>query len=155
VLGNPPDASAVAVEVLSDFLMNEVHLVNNPRAIFSYLRIMTARRALKLREKMNPYTPIESMEIGEDTRDPEELAHLVSLMPHLDTCLGKLTPKAQKVLRLKYHRGMPHERIGELVGGSKQYIGRLVTKSIALLRECMTKALSGSDGTREAGGIQI
>ena len=154
VLKNTPDASAVAVEVLSDFLMDDVQKVSSPRALFSYLRITAARRAIRFAKKASLNTPIDKLEIPDiDGRDPEDDACLASLMPHLERCMTKLTPKSQQVLRLRYHRELTNQRIGELLGGSKQYIGKLVTQSIALLRKCMGNALSDIEETKQEGGI--
>jgi DNA-directed RNA polymerase specialized sigma24 family protein len=57
----------------------------------------------------------------------------------LDRCLTHLTDKARQVLRLKYTEQWTNEHIGQIVGGSKQYIGRLIRQSLELLRSCIEK----------------
>ena len=138
ILGTGSDAGEVAVDVLSDFLLRYVHSISNEQTLISYLRIMTTRRALKYRAKKRPYTPLDIVDLAdEDTKNPEEAAYLASLMPRLEECMEQLTPKAQQVIRLRYFRHMTNQSIGEWVGGSKQYIGRLVTQSIEALKNCL------------------
>jgi RNA polymerase sigma factor (sigma-70 family) len=69
----------------------------------------------------------------------EESAWARALLPRLEDCLGELSPKAQRVLRLRYRKELTNERIGSLVGGSKQYIGRLIRQSLRALRKCLER----------------
>lgn len=71
----------------------------------------------------------------ESERSPETSV----LLPSLDECLDGLKPKAREVIRLKYGEDFANERIGGLVGGSKQYIGKLLRQSLAKLRECLER----------------
>lgn len=141
ILESRPDATEVAVDVMSDFVFKYVHGISDEKVLFSYLRIMTIRRALKFRERQRSYTELEStMTEDSPAADPEEAAHYASLMPRLGACMDQLTPKAQQVIRLRFQYQMTQERIGGLLGGSKQYIGRLIRRSLELLRDCINSA---------------
>ena len=66
-----------------------------------------------------------------------------TLLQRLGEFLLKCGPKAQSTIRLKYRLGHSNAEIGKIVGGSKQYIGRLLSKSLALLHDCLKgKALN-------------
>ena len=71
ILGSGPDAGEVAVDTMSDFLLRYVHNISTERTLFSYLRIMTTRRALKYRDKRRLYTPLDIIElVDENTQIP-------------------------------------------------------------------------------------
>lgn len=140
ILGPGPDASDVAADVMSDFLLRYVHRLNDEHTLLPYLSIMTTRRALRFRDKKPHYTPLEMIEVADETTtDPEEAVYLASMMPRLERCMERLTPKAQEIIRLRYYQQMTNENIGHWVGGSKQYIGRVVTQGIAVLRKCLNR----------------
>jgi DNA-directed RNA polymerase specialized sigma subunit len=54
-------------------------------------------------------------------------------------CFKKLTEKAQKVMVLRFDADLTTEAIGKIVGGSKQYIGRLITQSLEAMRNCLER----------------
>ncbi|MCP4675518.1 MAG: sigma-70 family RNA polymerase sigma factor [Deltaproteobacteria bacterium] len=145
ILGNGPNATDVAVDLLSDFITKHVHQLSHPKAHRSYLRVMAMRRSLRFRENLGKHVPtdMDSLQLDSDELNPEEAAHVAALMPRLDECLGELTTKAQQAIRLRYDRQMTNEKIGGLVGGSKQYVGRLLRRSLELLRKCL-----------ESGGVK-
>ena len=84
-------------------------------------------------------------EVDEDAPDdgepaaPEQSIWVGQMMPRLDGCLEGLTPKAREVLKLRFSTDLTNEVIGEMVGGSKQYIGRLIKESTDKLRTCLDK----------------
>ena len=80
------------------------------------------------------------MKPAKKNRTPEEMAHWQALAPFLDGCLEKLTPKARQALRLKYGQQMNNVKIGQMLGGSKQYISRLVIDCLHALRRCIESA---------------
>jgi RNA polymerase sigma factor (sigma-70 family) len=65
-----------------------------------------------------------------------------SMLPRLEECLEKLTPKARQVLALRYGAEHTNEQIGSLLGGSKQYIGRLIAQCLEKLRRCLEQQTS-------------
>ncbi len=140
ILGGGADATELATDVLTDFLFEHVHRLSNPRAARSYLRLMAVRRSLRRRERRRELVGKDADRLPTPMRvDAEEAAALSSLQPRLDACLGQLTDKAQQMLRLRYAQELTNTRIGQLLGCSKQYVGRLVTRSLELLRECLER----------------
>jgi RNA polymerase sigma factor (sigma-70 family) len=149
ILENSPDATELAVDVLSDFLFDYVHKITCANSVQSYLRVVTMRRSLRFLKKKRASSSRGLEELVDiDSKSPEESAYYAGLLPKLNQCMDQLTPKAQRVLRLRYQSEFTNESIGSLVGGSKQYIGRLITRSISLLRDCL-KSRSATD-TKEA-----
>ncbi len=144
ILGSGPDATDVAVDLLLDFMTDYVQRLSHPRALRSYLRLMSVRRSLRFRgvRDKNVSTDFENL-VDADEPSPEDAVGSAMMMPRLNGCLEELTPKAQQVIRLRFGRQMTNEKIGGLVGGSKQYIGRLLRSSLELLRKCL-----------ESGGLQ-
>ncbi len=143
VLGDCPDATEVAVDILSDFLLKYVHNLKTPNAVRVYLRLMATRRSLAYKDKKEKFVALECDSLSDDARPrPDEDAEIYLLTPRLYECMEMLTPKAQKVLGLRYKKQLANEKIGEMVGGSRQYIGRLITRSIELLKNCLQSSVS-------------
>ncbi len=143
VLGHGADAVEIATDVLGDFLFQYVDGVESPRAVSTYLKLMATRRSLRWVR-----TRGRSDEMQEDDSAPSELGGdrepgvdqaiwARQMMPRLDGCLDKLTPKAREVLKMRFGTELTNESIGEIVGGSKQYIGRLIKESTEKLRTCL------------------
>lgn len=140
ILGPGADATDIATDLLSDFLFNYVHNLSNPNGYRAYLRIMAVRRSLRRKQKAHQNISFDEMELpSKEHVTPEEDASVSLLLPKLSECLSTLTPKAQSVVRLKYTKQMTNEHIGQTVGGSKQYIGRLLTQSLDVLLNCLQK----------------
>lgn len=137
ILGRGDEADDLADEVLVDFLYNVVHRIEHEEAIKSYLRLMTVRRAFRRKRREDRTRPLVVERKSE--ADHEDAVGLQLLMPRLERCLQVLTPKARQALTLRFRGEMTNEHIGTIVGGSKQYIGRLLTKSLAALRACIEK----------------
>jgi RNA polymerase sigma factor (sigma-70 family) len=135
VLGPTSEAEELADEVLVDFLYVAVHRIDHEEAIRNYVRLMTVRRALRRSKRRRKQTPFGEAHFAAPN-DPDELTFKL-MMPRLEGCLEGLTPKARQALTLRYRGEMTTEHIGKIVGGSKQYIGRLLTKSLEALRGCI------------------
>jgi DNA-directed RNA polymerase specialized sigma subunit len=54
--------------------------------------------------------------------------------------LKLLSRRARRIVRMRYRNEMTQEAIGKALRVSKQYIGRLIAKSLEALRECMREA---------------
>ncbi len=140
ILGPGADAADVATDVIQDFLFKYVDSVNHQRAVRSYLRLMATRRSLRRRGKRDRHDELhEDGFQGASTAAHESAANQAMLMPKLGECMAHLTPKAQQVLKLRFSGELTNQRIGELVGGSKQYIGKLLRQSMEKLRSCIEK----------------
>lgn len=141
VLGPGFSAEEVAVEVLVEFITRYAHRLTHGRATSSYLRLMAVQRAS--REKRRRSQPsFEDMDrfMSEAHIDPERQATCRLLLPRLEECVGGLTDKAQRAVKLRFFAELTNERIGELLGCSKQYVGRLLDKSLVALRRCLERA---------------
>lgn len=138
VLGHGADASDLATDVLHDFLFTYVHSVTHARAVPSYLRLMATRRALRRRRGAERHHAGALDALPDvDAPSADHRAGTELLLPRLADCLETLTPKAQQVLKLRFTGELTTERIGQLVGGSKQYIGKLIRQSTERLRACL------------------
>lgn len=146
VLGPGADANDAAVDTLTDFMYRYADQLSQPNAIRAYLRLMAAHRAAKMRARRDRFSSDEEEQdvAGDIGGDGETRADLAWHRPRLNMCLERLSPKASQVIRLRYSEELTNERIGQLVGGSKQYIGRLLTQSLAALEKCMQRKEVGA-----------
>ncbi len=147
ILGPCPDAVDAAVDLLVDFMDNRVHRLSNPQALYAYLRLAAARRAIRYRNRQKKISLYDEGIQGaiDVCGTPETDAALFVLMPRLDDCLKGIGPKAQETLRLKFVVDLTNEHIGRLLGGSKQYIGRLIQKSLDALKICIERKTEQGD----------
>lgn len=136
IIGPGPVAVDTATDLLNDFIFHYVHNLSNPAGAWSYLKMMAIRRSIRERQRTIKKEPFDEQTISTDATE-FSIAELSILMPKIVDCLHGLTPKAQSIIRLKYKKGLPNDQIGGIVGGSKQYIGRLIQKSLLLLRDCL------------------
>ena len=139
ILGKGAAATDLAVDVLTAFMFDYVHGLSHPATATAYLRLMAVRRALQKRKEQRFFAEVKDFEtlVEDGARTPEDEALCRASMPRLENCLSHLSPKAQQVIRLSYTQGMGNNRIAELLGVSKQYIGKLIKKSLGWLRRCM------------------
>jgi RNA polymerase sigma factor (sigma-70 family) len=143
VLGSGPDAADVATDVIGDFLFQYVDGVESPRAVTTYLKLMATRRSLRwLRrgersEEVADDTPADGEARPDHAND--QAIWVGQMAPRLSGCLEHLTPKAREVLKLRFSTDLTNEAIGDIVGGSKQYIGRLLKESTEKLKLCLEK----------------
>jgi len=139
LLGDPVKAESVAEDLWMDFLFTHIDKVREPRAISAYLRMMTVRRCLRLREFEAKHLDLEGGR--EPATDPEaELLSAIDqprLQERLTRCLQKLDGRARWMLRLRFFEEQKLEEIGEQASVSKQYAGRVVKQSLGRLRKCM------------------
>lgn len=138
VLRDPAEAADVADEVLVEFLFRWVHRVETGGALVHYLKLMAVRRALRRKKRRGLWLADDPTEaaIDESARD-EDRALAKLIFPRIEGCLPQLTSKARQALRLRFAVELTNEAIGDLIGGSKQYIGRLLTQSLEVLRRCV------------------
>ncbi|MCK6547642.1 sigma-70 family RNA polymerase sigma factor [Myxococcota bacterium] len=141
ILGDGPDARDVADAVMLDFLFVRIHQLHEARSLGAYLQLMAARRALRLRDRLRRAVPTDLDDRADDAaQTPEQSAELRSALSALAGCLHHLTPKSQEAVRLRYYDDLTQEQIGALLGVSKQYVGRILSKSMETLRECLRAA---------------
>jgi RNA polymerase sigma factor (sigma-70 family) len=151
ILGQGPDAGDMTVDILVDFIEKRVDNLASPKALYSFLRHTAVRRSIRFRDRRNKLSHVESDEHVSGEASPEEKAELNMLMPFLQQCLDKMTPKARTTLRLKYTKKISNEQIGEIVGGSKSYIGRILKQGEKTLRRCIEKKVKEAAMYERAG----
>ena len=140
LLGSEAEATEVVVEVLTEFIMKYVHIIENPLSMNSYVRLMATRKCLKIKRNWQRQVSLDfDMFEGENSFNPEEQAIIVHLVPRLSECMTHLTPKAQTALQLRYRSEMTKTAISDLLGVSKQYLGRLLKRSLELLKRCLER----------------
>jgi RNA polymerase sigma factor (sigma-70 family) len=139
VLADGSEAGEVADEVLIDFMFNYVNRLDHARTMGAYLRLMAARRAIRHRERRSKHVELAA-QADDSQPDPERSILHAKAVSALEHCFRKLTPKAQEAVRLRYSADLTQQQIGAIVGGSKQYIGRVLAQSIDKLRECLRTA---------------
>ena len=151
ILGDGPDALDATVDILADFV--EVHSLrlSKPEALYAYLRLMCIRRGLRLRERRQKTVTSHDVDLFPSDSGEERIVTMRLLMPILETCLETMTPKAQQALRLKYGKQISNERIGRYLGGSKQYIGRLIRDALKALRDCIERKETNSEASQRRG----
>jgi RNA polymerase sigma factor (sigma-70 family) len=147
VLGQGADAQEIATDVLGDFLFRYVDGVESPRAVSTYLKLMATRRSLRWVKNRGRNDEVQDDGAAGAALDPagaralepavDQAIWARQMMPRLDGCLEQLTPKAREVLKLRFSTELTNEAIGDIVGGSKQYIGRLIKESSDKLRTCL------------------
>ena len=142
VLGHGADAFEIAADVLGDFLFRYVDGVESPRAVSTYLKLMATRRSLRWLRAKGRSDEIQEGDgdgLVDAERDPapDQAIWARQMMPRLGGCLEQLTPKAREVLKLRFSTELTNESIGDILGGSKQYIGRLIKESTDKLKKCL------------------
>lgn len=151
-LGDPHEARDLAAEVLVDFMFEYAAKLENPAAAPNYVYLMAMRRAQRHAQRRGAEVPAEALpERIDQNRQPDELADGTWVRQRLQGCLQELRPKARQALVLHYGKGHSNQLIGSLLGGSKQYIGRLLRDSLALMRLCIERSINApQDKTRSA-----
>ncbi len=140
ILGQGGDAQELAADVLGDFLYTYVDGVETPRAVSTYLKLMATRRALRWQKARDRAGEFDEETVAAADGSSDNAIWAQQVLPRLDGCLTHLTPKAREVLKLRFSTELTNEAIGEIVGGSKQYIGRLIKESTEKLRRCLESA---------------
>lgn len=94
---------------------------------------------------------LEARRQSRPTVDAEVLASLAASCPEdwgddrkvaaLTRCLGSLAPKAQEIIRLRYHREHSPPEIAQLLSRSVNSIGVALAKARVVLRECIERQL--------------
>lgn len=132
-------ANDIAVDIMTDFLFEYSQRLDHPGATQSYLRLMAVRRSSRQRQRMSECDSLDEHSAGLPHIDDSESSHARIMVPRLENCLGELSDKAQQALRLRFREDLPFENIGCLLGGSKQYINRLVHQSLVSLKDCLER----------------
>ena len=143
--GNESAADEIASIALSDFLAVYVHRVEprgsddiDRRVVVRFIGLVIARRAHRLAKRLRQSDPLDDQPQGVESVETadEDFLRFREFVPG---CLERLRdPKAKTAITLKYARDLDNPEIGERLSVSQQYIGKLIKKSLELLRKCVT-----------------
>ncbi len=140
-------ADEVAHDVWLDFVLRYLDEVQRPGAVNAYLQVMAARRCVRLRRQ-------RARQVVQADSDGEGGAQRVATLPvdglheaevrlemrGVERCMDRLAPASRRMLRLRFHGDHTQEEIGAAMGTSKQYVGRVLQKSLEALRRCLKDA---------------
>jgi RNA polymerase sigma factor (sigma-70 family) len=136
-LSCPADAPALVADVFTDFFYRYVDFIRDERSVASYLRVMIVRRS---RRQNLSGARIDNLD--ENMADPSQpdlvqSADCTRWTVWLDDCLATLADRARRLVRLHYGHELSLSQIGSQMGVSKQAVGKIVQKSLELLRCCL------------------
>jgi RNA polymerase sigma factor (sigma-70 family) len=136
-------ADEVAEDVWTDFMVDHVSSLKHSAALPAYLRLMASRRCAELRRFQARHEAVDDGAPDGHEGAEAMLARLGEQREResrLAACLAVLTESARAVLRMRFHHERTLEAIGATLGVSKQYVGRVVGKSLCALRRCLEAA---------------
>ena len=141
LLGDRALAEEVGEDVCGDFLMDYLDVVQSAAAVPSYLQVMTVRRSFRLRRQARARAALTSSAAVEPSGEDSGREAEVRLDARgLARCMEGLTPASQRILRLRFGGEKTQEEIGTVMGVSKQYVGRVIQKSLEALKRCLEAA---------------
>jgi RNA polymerase sigma factor (sigma-70 family) len=139
ILGAGAQAREIAEDVITDVAMVHVDKIRLERSLPTYLRMVAVRRCARLKAAQGRHD-----ELGHhaDHRDGPEAALVEADEAHrwrrrIGRCLARLQPRVRLVLRMRFHEDATQEAIGTSLGVSKQYVHKLLSKSLVSLRKCL------------------
>lgn len=138
-LGDRARAQEVAEDVIADLLLVHIDRVRTERALAAYLHVAALRRCRRLRSLLERHQELEERP---DLGDGPEAALLRAdeasrWSERIAWCMARLRPKVRAVLRLRFQEDATQEAIGEAMGVSKQYVGRVLAKALESLKRCL------------------
>jgi RNA polymerase sigma factor (sigma-70 family) len=139
MLSDPILAEDTAEDIWMDFLFLHAARVQSARALPAYLRMMTVRRCIRIRQSRARLAELDENSASNGLAE-DHLVSAVDLMRdqvRLQACLEQLDGRARKILRLRFHLDLTQEAIGQALGVSKQYAGRVIARSLENLRQCL------------------
>lgn len=136
-------ARETAEDLWTDFVLHHAAKVQTPAASAAYLHVLTVRHCRRLKLLRARQVPLDEPGVPQRPADgPSPEAQLISAQQDakLADCMQRLDPSASRLLRLRYHLGLTQESIGERLGVSKQYAGRILARAVDALRTCVEAA---------------
>lgn len=123
-------------DILYDFLLDCAERVTDPRSMWGYLKLMSARRTRRLLARQNRHEVFDSA-CSTWAHTAHDAVEYAVDRHRLADCLARLTARARRVLELRFCVGCKDPEIGRRLAVSSQYTGRVRKKALASLRECM------------------
>ena len=144
VLKDPVRAEEAAEDIFIDFLYDQVDRVRKSESLWPYLRMMTVRRCIRLRQLERRAKSVDGDDLmPAPTVDAEEPVlcriDVERDLERLRGCLGRLSNRQKEILRLRFHHELSFSAIGHRLGTSKQYAGRTAKEALGSLRKCVGK----------------
>jgi RNA polymerase sigma factor (sigma-70 family) len=136
-------AEECAEDIWMDFLYKFVDRVKHEHALPSYLRMLTVRRCIRLRNWQRRHIEIDQAPIDQASAEEEVVSQIDQerLLAQLEECLKQLSSRVRSVIRLRYYNNLKYDNIGQALGTSPQYAGRVVSKGLESLRQCLEQNL--------------
>lgn len=136
VLNNRALGAETALDVWTDFELFHAAEVKSPAATEAYVRLVAVRRCRRLKMLDARQAPLTTEAPDRAARADEQLI-AAERDQKLAACIEKLDANAKRLLRMRYQLGMTQESIGERLGVSKQYAGRILARAVDGLRTCV------------------
>lgn len=143
VMGDRVLAEEIAADIWMDFIYDHVHKLKKEGAIGAYLRTIAIRRCVRIKNWRTRHQDIAAcapIAAGSDTEDGW-IGQLdqEKRLSRLESCIKQLSERARAILRLRFYKDMTQDSIGQSIGVSKQYAGRVINGSLKQLRRCMER----------------
>lgn len=139
VLNNRALGVETAADVWTDFALFHAADVKTPAATEAYVRLIAVRRCRRMKLIAGRQAPL-TIEAPDRAPRADDLLITAERDRKLAACMDKLDAPAKRLLRMRYQLGMTQESIGEQLGCSKQYAGRILARAIDGLRSCVEAA---------------
>lgn len=136
VLNNRALGVETAADVWTDFELFHAAEVKTAAATEAYVRLVAVRRCRRMKQLEGRQAPLTTEAPDRAAAADEQLIR-AERDRKLAACMEKLEPSAKRLLRMRYQLGMTQESIGEQLGVSKQYAGRILARALEGLRGCV------------------
>lgn len=139
ILRDQVRAEEVAEDVLMDFLFKHIDRLIEPKAMFSYVRMMTVRRCLLVKERSQRHQQLQDDHslFSENELDQLNQIDQERFALRLTQCLQKLKPRARQIIRQRYFHELKLDEIGKEHKITKQYVNQIIAQSLFKLKRCV------------------
>ncbi len=142
LLSSASCAEELAEDLWNDFLLLHVERLRHASAIHAYLRMMAVTTCRRRNTRAERFADLaDAQGAAEASVDPEsmlsEAVETRRRQARLAQCLSRLAPRPRALVRMRFSHGLTQEAIGERMGVSKQYVGKVLAKTLDSLRKCM------------------
>jgi len=145
MVGNPVDAEDIVQRVLGAAWENRAKY-DGSRPLGAWLRGIArnlVRRHWAERQKQPVFVTLESLDTLDFHSEHAEAEALDEVrtekrMEALRECVGELTERARKILRLKYHQRVRSAEIGKMLGRTANAVDNLLSRVRRNLLNCVS-----------------
>jgi RNA polymerase sigma-70 factor, ECF subfamily len=139
LLKDPNWAEETAEDIWMDFIYQHIQHLERADGLFSYLKTMTVRRCVRLRETQKKHQEL-SPQHEPSANDEPNLVEQIDVGRQrlkLDRCMGRLKQRDRVLLRMRYFFEMTLDDIGSRNQFSKQYVSKQIERSLMILKRCL------------------